>query len=96
MEEAELTRAAEEVVGWDADVGWRVDEAFPEVEVAAWRSRVKAWVGGPVQEVSGSSVAVEVCSSDVSAEESVALRGGAVGRSELNSKSTRWEEPKIQ
>lgn len=48
--------------------------------------------GGPVQEVSGGSVVVEVCSSD----ESVALRGGAVGWSELSSASTRREESKIQ
>lgn len=52
--------------------------------------------GGPVQEVSRGSVAVEVCRSGVSVEESVALRGGAVGWTELNSESTRREESKIQ
>lgn len=112
VEKAELRPAAVEAVGRDADVGRRVDEAFPEVEVdgesvevAAWRSRVEAGVGGapgavlvlrgggPVQEGSGGSVAVvEVCRSDVRLEESVALRGGAVGWAELGSESTRWEE----
>lgn len=112
VEKAELRPAAAEAVGRDADVGRRVDEAFPEVEVdgesvevAAWRSRVEAGVGGapgavlvlrgggPVQEGSGGSVAVvEVCRSDVSLEESVALRGGGVGWAELGSESTRWEE----
>lgn len=99
-----------EAGGWDADVGWRVEEAFPEgeVEVAARRSGVKAWVGGatgavlalggggPVQEVSGASLPGEVCRSGVGVEESVALRGGTVGWTELNSESTRWEESKIQ
>lgn len=111
VEKAELRPAAVEAVGRDADVGRRVDEVFPEVEVdgesvevAAWRSRVEAGVGGapgavlvlrgggPVQEGSGGSVAVEVCRSDVRLEESVALRGGAVGWAELGSESTRWEE----
>lgn len=115
MEKAEVRRAAVAAVGWDADVGWRSEDAFPEVEVegktvevAARRSGVRAWVGGatgavlvlggggPVQEVSGGSVAVEVCRSGVSVEESVALRGGAVGWTELNSESTRREESKIQ
>lgn len=52
VENAELRPAAVEAVGRDADVGRRVDEAFPEVEVdgetvevAAWRSRVEAGAG---------------------------------------------------
>lgn len=33
VEETELTTAAVEVMGWGADVGRRVEESVPEVEV---------------------------------------------------------------
>lgn len=52
--------------------------------------------GGPVRELSGGSVGAEVCRSDVSVEESVELRRGAVGWSKLNAKSRRREESKVQ
>lgn len=88
-ETAGLMTAALEV--W-LHVGRRVDEAFPEVEVTAG----VGGGGGPVQEVSGGSGSVEACSGDVGVEEPVALPGGAVGWSELNSEHTRWEESKTQ
>lgn len=103
VEEAELVRAAVEVMGWGADVGRRVEESAPEVEVhgrpVEAAARVKAGVrgasgtvgdvggGGPAGEVSGGSGGLEV-----SLEEYVELRRGAVGRAELSSKSTRREE----
>lgn len=43
VEKAELKTAAVEAVGWDADVGRRVDEVSPEVEVDEETAEVAAW-----------------------------------------------------